>query len=30
MSDAFDADLTACAELVQRADPDRFAAAMAA
>ncbi|MCE8554859.1 squalene/phytoene synthase family protein [Ruegeria pomeroyi] len=30
MSGAFDADLTACAELVQRADPDRFAAAMAA
>lgn len=26
----FDADLTACAELVQRADPDRFMATMAA
>jgi phytoene synthase len=26
---SFDADLTACAALVQRADPDRFAAAMA-
>ncbi|MBK0329420.1 squalene/phytoene synthase family protein [Rhodobacteraceae bacterium F11138] len=26
----FDADLTACAELVRRADPDRFMAAMAA
>ena len=26
----FDADLMACAELVQRADPDRFMAAMAA
>ncbi|MCV2889932.1 squalene/phytoene synthase family protein [Ruegeria aquimaris] len=30
MNDVFDADLSACAELVQRADPDRFAAAMAA
>ncbi|GGH17798.1 Phytoene/squalene synthetase [Cribrihabitans marinus] len=27
---AFDADLTACADLVRRADPDRFLAAMAA
>lgn len=27
---SFDADITACAELVQRADPDRFMAAMAA
>ena len=26
----FDADLTACARLVERGDPDRFAAAMAA
>ncbi|SDC10837.1 squalene/phytoene synthase family protein [Ruegeria marina] len=30
MSAGFDDDLTACAALVQRADPDRFAAAMAA
>ncbi|MCR9114839.1 MAG: phytoene synthase, partial [Rhodobacteraceae bacterium] len=27
---AFDQDLTACAGLVQRGDPDRFAATMAA
>lgn len=30
MSQRFDADLTACADLVRRADPDRFMAAMAA
>ena len=30
MSAAFDADLTACADLVRRADPARFQAAMAA
>ena len=30
MSQGFDADLTACADLVRRADPDRFLAAMAA
>jgi len=30
VSQGFDADLTACADLVRRADPDRFLAAMAA